>query len=190
MEEISPSIMGLDLSGCQKVKNDNHSGTVTFQRIGRERRGFETYFAQDENGNGRFKVMVIPHSVTNIQVLLIFPVLNTVEKLRRYMHATVSEMESIFDEPRILNRNTSGTCQKELNTFDMCISTAELQTKNGFHINVEATLNQNLKADLLIVRINSRKHHVLIILNIRTEHEERVTMVTQKDETLKILLEI
>lgn len=179
-----------------KANNRDHRGVVTFHSPSdKGERSFETYVAPDRQRNERSRIIIVPYpEETLLSLMASFtkrPALNMVTKMHRYTHATAEEMQNIFDDARIINKDVDAACRKEFEACDICASSGEPQKKKKISIShVNEALNQKVQADFTVAMIKGETFHILNMVYMGTGYGERAISNTHEAEALKRLLEI
>lgn len=130
VEGISQLIVGMDIFSFISSDTYNRTWThsINFKRP-HDVRVFVlyTYIADDESGNRRIRLQIVPHSRTSVQKLLADThtrrELNMAKRIHRFGHETADEMKRLLWRTTIDKRKVSDAYETVYNACPICAST-------------------------------------------------------------------
>ena len=191
----SPLIMGLDIKRYADTVNSDSPSWIRFKRpCDTRERKFFTYIDNDETGNRRLRIEIVPHKEFCHSSLLggmkIRFDKNAIKRIHRFTHAPAKEIKSILNDAGVLNEELSDYCEEVHNSCDICASSgrpAHRKKVSITHVNEE--FNVSVSADFLVAYIGEHKFEIINIVDMGTNYGERTIVSRRTADEMKHKLE-
>lgn len=186
----SPLIVGLDASQYADTCNRSAPRTMIIKRPQDTRQyTLHTYTADDENGNNRLRLQVVPHRSSPMHTLISNTgknrELSMAKRIHRFGHATTDEMIRLMKPMRFNDVRVKRACETVHNSCAICATSGRPANRKKISTtHVHSAFNNEIQADFLYVSIHGSRHEILNIIDTGTKYGERVITASRSADEM------
>lgn len=187
----SPIILGLDTVQYADTYNRSRPRTLTIRRP-QDKRAYtlHTYTADDETGNQRLRLQIVPHASSPIRTLISTTdrhgILTMAKRIHRFGHANEGEMRKIMEPMKYDDEEVKRVCKKVQTACAICAMTGRpVDRKKISTTHIHAAFNDEIQVDYLYAEIHDTKYEILNIIDTGTRYGERMMTTCRSAENMK-----